>query len=69
MVNIGKISEAILSQKYLGSVIKQVVVEGEDEEEGQEDPNEVRKLQSFLTVLISLIIIYSRCTQFPQSSV
>ena len=51
MVNIGKIAEAILSQKYLGSVIKQSAGEVEDDaEDDLDDPNEVYAVSTVISL-------------------
>ena len=51
MVNIGKIAEAILSQKYLGSVIKQSAGEAEDDaEDDLDDPNEVYAVSTVISL-------------------
>ena len=51
VVNIGKIAEAILSQKYLGSVIKQSAGEVEDDNEDDlDDPNEVYAVSTVISL-------------------
>jgi len=51
VVNIGKIAEAILSQKYLGSVIKQSAGEVEDDaEDDLDDPNEVYAVSTVISL-------------------
>merc|ERR1719210_2021729 len=51
VVNIGKIAEAILSQKYLGSVIKQSAGEAEDDaEDDLDDPNEVYAVSTVISL-------------------
>jgi protein BCP1 len=51
VVNIGKIAEAILGQKYLGSVIKQSVGEVEDDNEDDlDDPNEVYAVSTVISL-------------------
>ena len=51
VVNIGKIAEAILSQKYLGSVIKQSAGEMEDDNEDDlDDPNEVYAVSTVISL-------------------
>merc|ERR1712241_1585046 len=51
VVNIGEIAEAILGQKYLGSVIKQSVGEVEDDDEdGLDDPNEVYAVSTVISL-------------------
>ena len=51
VVNIGKIAEAILGQKYLGSVIKQSVGEVEDDDEDDlDDPNEVYAVSTVISL-------------------
>jgi len=51
VVNIGKIAEAILGQKYLGSVIKQSAGEVEDENEDDlDDPNEVYAVSTVISL-------------------
>jgi len=48
-VDVGKVTEAILGQKYLGSVIKQTQLDDADEdEEDEEDPNEVYAVSTVL---------------------
>jgi len=51
VVNIGKIAEAILGQKYLGSVIKQSAGEVEDDNEDDlDDPNEVYAVSTVISL-------------------
>lgn len=50
-VNISKVAEAILGQKYLGSVIKQSVTDNDsDDGEGMDDPNEVYAVSTVLNL-------------------
>jgi protein BCP1 len=50
VVNISKIAEAILGQKYLGSVIKQSVGGDADSDDGLDDPNEVYAVSTVLSL-------------------
>jgi len=51
VVNIGKIAEAILGQKYLGSVIKQSAGEVEDDNDDDlDDPNEVYAVSTVISL-------------------
>jgi len=49
VVNVSKIAESILGQKYLGSVIKQSVSDN-DSDDGMEDPNEVYAVSTVLSL-------------------
>ena len=48
-VNVGKVTETILNQKFIGSVIKQSVLDNEEEEEG-EDLNEVYAISTVINL-------------------
>jgi len=51
VVNIGKVAEAILGQKYLGSVIKQSAGEVEDDNDDDlDDPNEVYAVSTVISL-------------------
>lgn len=50
LVNISKMAEAILGQKYLGSVIKQSVGGDTDSDDGLDDPNEVYAVSTVLNL-------------------
>ena len=49
-VNVGKVTETILNQKFIGSVIKQSVLDNEEEEEGGEDLNEVYAISTVINL-------------------
>jgi len=49
-VNISKVAETVLGQRYLGSVIKQSVGEDTDSDDGVEDPNEVYAVSTVLSL-------------------
>jgi len=49
IVNISKIAESILGQKYLGSVIKQSISDN-DSDDGVDDPNEVYAVSTVLNL-------------------
>jgi len=50
VVNISKVAETILGQKYLGSVIKQSVGGDADSDDGIDDPNEVYAVSTVLSL-------------------
>ena len=49
-VNVGKVTETILNQKFIGSVIKQAASENEEEEEDGEDMNEVYAISTVINL-------------------
>ena len=49
-VNVGKVTETILNQKFIGSVIKQSVLDNEEEEEEGEDLNEVYAISTVINL-------------------
>jgi len=49
-VNISKVAETVLGQRYLGSVIKQSVGEDVDSDDGMEDPNEVYAVSTVVSL-------------------
>jgi len=50
VVNVSKMAETILAQRYIGSVIKQSVGEDNDSDDGMEDPNEVYAVSTVLNL-------------------
>jgi len=50
VVNVSKMSETILGQRYIGSVIKQSVGEDNDSDDGMDDPNEVYAVSTVLNL-------------------
>jgi len=49
-VNVSKLAETVLGQRYIGSVIKQSVGEDNDSDDGMEDPNEVYAVSTVLSL-------------------
>jgi len=50
VVNVNKVAETILAQRYIGSVIKQSVGEDNDSDDGMDDPNEVYAVSTVLNL-------------------
>ena len=48
-VNVGKVTETILNQKFIGSVIKQSISDNEEEEDGEE-MNEVYAISTVINL-------------------
>ena len=70
VVNIGKIAEAILSQKYLGSVIKQSAGEVEDDaEDDLDDPNEVYAVSTVISLTEKQKESVAGIRFFPQTCI